>query len=647
MLTTQHIPLKIAAFLRAVVFLAFSSVGHAESIINNGGFEDESPSVPKGFCIWGPEQFKIPDNFSRDTAQAHEGKASLRIFHPANTRGYIITSPFENAVKPKHGATYTFSFWARTDKPGKSATTKVGSFRSFNPWTSGPDLGFSYLDLDLTWKRFAFTFVEGTDFIAADAPCLIMAFVATEDQKEEKTLWIDDVAVEEQTGGAATATAKDFLADVKSKYPCPAVTEPFRDGDVVICAGDSITHHGAYARYLALFYATRHPEKKITIGNGGISGDRTEGLIQRFAGDIVGRKPTVITVMLGMNDVNGPAYGPGADLKILQPAIASVLSRYKENLKKIVDLARQAGIRVILMAPPPYDQTADIGSPAQFGKNDALGLLTDQLQEVAAGQKIPLIDPYHLMQYIALTKQKVSSRFTFSLDRVHPNETGHLIMAYALLKSQGFSPCVSSIKIQADLKKSAAENAQIGDMTCMDQSVSFTCKENALPYPVAGKAALALNFVPFGEELNQESLCITGLKEGRYELAIDGTKVGVVEARELASGLNLAVSGNTPQLKQALSVAAINDKRAEKETALRDALLLESDMRNAGIHLDDAAAVKKYLDAVGNWKRALVPGYWNTQAKRAEIAAEVRSLNDEMYLAAQPVAHRYEIVAAK
>ena len=105
----------ILALTAVILSTAYAS---AKDLIRNGGFEEEAPGVPPGFCMWGAEEFKKPENYTRDTDDPHSGKACLRIFHPANTRGYIISSPSDNVVKWKLDASYTFSFWAKTDKPG-------------------------------------------------------------------------------------------------------------------------------------------------------------------------------------------------------------------------------------------------------------------------------------------------------------------------------------------------------------------------------------------------------------------------------------------------------------------------------------------------------------------------------------------------
>jgi len=632
---------KRAVLTLTAVILSTAYVS-AKDIIRNGGFEDETPGVPPGFCMWGAEEFKKPENYTRDTNNPHSGKACLRIFHPANTRGYIISSPSDNVVKWKPDASYTFSFWAKTDKPGKTSSVSFSTFTSLSPFTSGPSFGDFPLELDKNWKQFSFTFVEGTDFTADSAPYFCIVFFPTTKKEEEKTVWIDDIRLEEKMSSNPNASPASFLSEIKTKFPFPASVPQFKAGDVVVCGGDSITHYGKYHKYLSLFYATRFPDRKVMIWNAGISGNVTQDLIERFDADIAWRKPTVFTVMLGMNDASNPSFGPNAKLEDLKPAMEKTLSKYQENLSRIIDKAKALNAVVILFTPSPYDQTADIPAANLLGKNDALKMLVDNLHAYSSKSSLPLVDLYAPMQYITVSKQAVFKNFTFGgKDRTHPNEAGHLIMAYSLLKSQGISPFVSRIGIDAKSPKADVENAKVENLKVDGKKISFECTGNALPYPVESKAALALRMIPFTEDLNRETLTVTGLDAGKYSLSIDGIEVGTYDAAEFSAGVNLATNQKTPQYKQALSVSAICDKRYDKEIGLRSIVFFESEMRKAKVDLNNANAVRKYMDGVSSWRKDIVPLYYETKPKIDAVVAEVKSLNDKMYEVAKPVKHSY------
>ena len=83
----------------------------------------------------------------------------------------------------------------------------------------------------------------------------------------------------------------------------------FQDGERVCFIGDSITHAGTYHSYIYLYYLTRFPDRNIRMWNKGVSGNTAKSVLDRFATDIATVKPTVSTLMLGMNDVGRSCYG--------------------------------------------------------------------------------------------------------------------------------------------------------------------------------------------------------------------------------------------------------------------------------------------------------------------------------------------------
>src|SRR5665213_798284 len=99
----------------------------------------------------------------------------------------------------------------------------------------------------------------------------------------------------------AVATAPDSNAspDMRGFY--------LKGGDTVVFYGDSITEQNYYNQWVELYTVTRFPEVHIRFFGAGVGGDRVTGggggpIDQRLERDVFSEKPTVITVMLGMND---------------------------------------------------------------------------------------------------------------------------------------------------------------------------------------------------------------------------------------------------------------------------------------------------------------------------------------------------------
>ncbi|MBI4977078.1 MAG: carbohydrate binding domain-containing protein [Spirochaetes bacterium] len=177
-----------------VLLICALSLVAAEGFINNGDFESGTANPPDGWVMWGPDQFKKAENYTADTAHAHSGKASFRIHHPANTRGYIITSPFDNALKPEKGQAYTISFWVKADKPG-DARFWTGAYLSTNPLKDGRSLGSYTIPVTAEWKQITYTFTEGLDFTVEGSPLVYFCFSAAVKQEDERTIWVDDIVI--------------------------------------------------------------------------------------------------------------------------------------------------------------------------------------------------------------------------------------------------------------------------------------------------------------------------------------------------------------------------------------------------------------------------------------------------------------------
>lgn len=432
---------------------------------------------------------------------------------------------------------------------------------------------------------------------------------------------------------------------------------PFRDGDRVCFVGDSITKQGGYHAQILLFYATRYPDLRLQTWNCGIAGDTATGGLKRYDWDIAPHQPTVVTVMMGMNDVNRGLYArQDVDQTVLDRR-QQAIDRNVASMTGFVRRATEDGARVILITPSLYDQTGTQETPCLFGVNDALAACAEGARRLAGEyQEAGIVEFNPPMAAINAAGQAKDPAFTLiGPDRVHPGAAGHLVMAYLFLKAQGVSGTVASMGFDVDTKTVLVQdNCAVSKAAFTEDRVAFDCLERALPFPVSPTSGGALELVPFQEELNREILQVEHLAEGTYEVRIDGKTVLGTTSAALATGINLATITDTPQYQQALAVQRLVTKRHELETKLRTYALLKQqffpDLENPTPEIEQEILRSNHAKLVGKddvwstYRRNMIEDYLRTTGGKEAVAVQRDELMTQIYTANQPVLHHYEIV---
>jgi lysophospholipase L1-like esterase len=387
------------------------------------------------------------------------------------------------------------------------------------------------------------------------------------------------------------------------------------DGDTVVFYGDSITDQRLYTTFTESYVLTRFPRMKVTFVHSGWGGDRVTGggggpIDVRLQRDVFPYKPTVLTIMLGMND--------GAYRAFEQPRFDNFANGYKH----IVESAQAAlpGVRITVIQPSPYD---DVTREPLFpgGYNAVLLRYSQFLKEFADAQHLDLAD-LNTPVVAALAKAKEldpEQAARILPDRVHPAAAGHILMAEALLKAWNAPSIVTSVEIDAAEKRvRRSENTEISGLAAQP-ALTWTQADAALPIPLDPRdklLALALRSSDFVEALNQQPLRVSGLTAARYQLKIDGEPIGSFTKDELAAGVNLAALPTlTPMAKQAADVHALTLKHNNIHFTRWRQL-------QTGLEKDSPAHLKQAMDAL--------------DALEVDLIAAQRA-------AAQPKAHRYEL----
>ncbi|HTX65501.1 MAG TPA: SGNH/GDSL hydrolase family protein, partial [Opitutaceae bacterium] len=355
-------------------------------------------------------------------------------------------------------------------------------------------------------------------------------------------------------------------------------------GDRVCFYGDSITEQRYYGMDVETFVRTRFPGLAVEFVNAGVGGDRVGGgwaggIDRRLERDVFPFKPTVVTIMLGMNDASYRAFDE------------RIFATYQRGYEHLLDSLQQhlPGVRIVLLLPTPFD---DITQPPQYpgGYNGVLLRYADFVKQLAADRHLTVADFMTPLLDVTRKAEAEDPKLAGEVlpGRVHPSAVGELVMAQALLQAWGAPATVTAVALDAAAGRATqAENTTVTDLAATAGGLAWTQADAALPFPILGLhekwwqfppterdwgslsfftpapqpdwdatepgAALMVRLAGFYAALDQEPLKVAGLKPGRYALKINGAAVGEFTADQLAAGINLA-EYHTPMLDQAWQV---------------------------------------------------------------------------------------------
>jgi lysophospholipase L1-like esterase len=364
--------------------------------------------------------------------------------------------------------------------------------------------------------------------------------------------------------------------------------------DVVVFYGDSITDQRLYTTYVETFVVTRYPKLPVRFVHSGWGGDRVTGggggpIDDRLKRDVLAYKPTVMTIMLGMNDGRYRAFD--------DDGFRAFSDGYEHIVKFMKDAA--PNVRITVIDPSPYD---DVTRAPMFpgGYNAVLLKYGEYLRTFAERNHLDFAD-LNTRLVKALERANLAdqaSALKIVPDRVHPGRSGHLLMAASLLEAWGATPAVTRVEI--DAASAQVKDAVATTVSGLESkgSIRWIQQDEALPMPVPMNdpvMALAVKSSDFIEKFNSETLRVTGLDASTYLLKINDRIVGTFTRENLASGVNLA-EFDTPMMQQAAQVYDLTIKRAE----IHNIRWRQVQLPLHTILPARAAAVEDNLDALDN-----------------------------------------------
>lgn len=206
--------------------------------------------------------------------------------------------------------------------------------------------------------------------------------------------------------------------------------------DKILFIGDSVTDAGrkrpvgeglwdgvgnGFVRQIDTLLNVLYPENLYSIVNMGIGGNNSRDIINRFQTDALDFKPDVIVCEIGVNDVWRIYDEPSCFNNHVY------LDEYKDNLQKIVDMAKGKCRQFIFMTP----YYMEINQDDAMGKD--VRAYASAMKEIASKNDILCVDLQ--ATFDDYLKYRHSSYLMW--DRVHPGNIGSMLIAKTFLKAIG------------------------------------------------------------------------------------------------------------------------------------------------------------------------------------------------------------------
>ncbi|PAW71005.1 MAG: hypothetical protein B9S38_06935 [Verrucomicrobiia bacterium Tous-C4TDCM] len=198
---------------------------------------------------------------------------------------------------------------------------------------------------------------------------------------------------------------------------------PVKSGEKIAFLGDSITQQGnggpgGYVQLVGSGLAANGA--KVEIIGAGISGHKSNQMLERLDRDVLSKKPQWMTLSCGVNDVWHGANGVP-------------LEDYKKNITAIVDQAQAAGVKVMILT------STMIREDQATAENQKLVPYNEFLLALAKEKKCLLADLNADMQAAIAEAAKAGpvKGNVLTSDGVHMAYPGNEMMASGVLKGFG------------------------------------------------------------------------------------------------------------------------------------------------------------------------------------------------------------------
>lgn len=204
-----------------------------------------------------------------------------------------------------------------------------------------------------------------------------------------------------------------------------------KETTTIVCLGDSVTwgyNNGAvqvtnhYPKVIQDKLNYMYGYSGITVYNEGMPGKTSADGVSNFTARVLGHAPDLVIIMFGLNDNN-------TDLSIID---------YQNNLRTMIDTAKQNNIKVLLMSPTPGID----GISSIF--NQTMANYAKAAETIAIEKQIDFINMFKIMSDL-IKKNTINSTW-YDGATLHFTEAGYGLLADIVIKEK------LNVTVQADFK---------------------------------------------------------------------------------------------------------------------------------------------------------------------------------------------------
>jgi lysophospholipase L1-like esterase len=206
-------------------------------------------------------------------------------------------------------------------------------------------------------------------------------------------------------------------------------TVKLKKGDRIVFLGDSITQAGVgpkgYVTLIGKALGEKHKDLAIKVIGAGISGNKVPDLQKRVDRDVIAKKPTIVFIYIGINDVWHGEFDPKK---------GTPKDKFEAGLKEVIGKIKKAGAKTILCTPTVIGEKKNGGNKLDR-KLDEYAAVS---RRVAKELKLPLCDlRTAFVNYLKKHNPDNMAKDVLTTDGVHLNNAGNKLVAKEMLKVLG------------------------------------------------------------------------------------------------------------------------------------------------------------------------------------------------------------------